>query len=1045
LAEAAETETLDGERKTVTALFADIKGSMELMEDLDPEKARAIIDPALKLMIDAVRRYDGYIVQSTGDGVFALFGAPAAHEDHPQRALYAALRMQEEMRRYSARLREVGNLPVEARVGVNIGEVVVRSIPTSDNHPEYTPIGHSTSLAARMQALAPTGSIAATGTTRKLCEGYFTFESLGPTVVKGVTGPVEVYEVTGLGQLRTRLQRAAARGLTKFVGRQREMEALKHAAELAQTGHGQIVAVMADPGIGKSRLFFEFKATSQSGWLALDALSVSHGKSSAYLPVIELLHAYFRIMPDDDALIRREKVAGKLAMLDRSLEREILPHLFALLGIVEGDDPLAHMDAQTRRRRTQDAVKRILLRESLNQPLMLIFEDLHSIDGETQAFLNLLVEGMANAPLLLLVNYRPEYSHRWNSKTYYAQLHIDPLGAESAEQMLFNLIGDSDELAPVRRLIIDKTEGNPLFMEEIFQTLIEDGSLQRNGNVRLVRPVEQLRLPPTVQGILAARIDRLQAEQKELLQTLAVIGMEFPFALVREVTQSPPDRLDHLLSDLQAGEFIYEQPSPGDIEYSFKHALTRDIAYNSLLSDRRKLLHERTAQALEALYYERCDDHLPELANHFDRSGNIPKAVEYLCRTGVRAGQRAAYSEALGHLKRGLTLLGQLPQDTDLAHSELNLQIAIAGVAQVAIGSATPEREAALIRARALCEQLGEGARLAEVLLGLSVLRNGRGQFAEAHKLAEEVIALAQRSTDPRILGAAHAVLGVAMFCTGRQAAASEHLEKSVHFFASLPISHLSQISLIQRAAESVLSLILALLGYPDAAMARHRAAITTARQRSDPYGLSMALLGSAWTQLRLRQAPAVAALAEEWLALTNEYGFGDHQRNAVFVHGWAMTMNGRTFEGIGEMRQVLAEPGGTFLRPSVSVAFAEVCAENGMVEEGLATVEQAMAQPQRDADAELHRVRGELLLLRVPRDQGQAEHSLREAIEIARGQAARFYELRATVSLARLLRDTNRRDEARTMLTGIYNWFTEGFDTADLKEAKALLDELSV
>jgi class 3 adenylate cyclase len=273
---------LDGERKTVTALFADIKGSMELMEDLDPEEARAIVDPALKLMIDAVHRYDGYLVQSTGDGIFALFGAPVAHEDHPQRAFYAALRMQDEMQRYSAKLRQAGQLPVETRVGLNTGEVVVRSIATSDGHAEYTPIGHSTSLAARMQALAPTGSIAATDATRKLCEGYFTFKSLGPTVVKGVSEPVEVFELTGIGPLRTRLERAASRGLTKFVGRQHEMDALKHAAEQAQAGQGQIVAVMADPGVGKSRLFFEFKATSQSGWMVVEAYSVSYKEWIAF-------------------------------------------------------------------------------------------------------------------------------------------------------------------------------------------------------------------------------------------------------------------------------------------------------------------------------------------------------------------------------------------------------------------------------------------------------------------------------------------------------------------------------------------------------------------------------------------------------------------------------------------------------------------------------------------------------------------------------------------------------------------------------------------
>jgi class 3 adenylate cyclase len=301
----------DGERKTVTALFADIKGSTELEQDLDPEQARAIVDPALKLMIDAVSRYDGYIVQSTGDGIFALFGAPVAHEDHPQRALYAALRVQEELRRYSAKLVADGGNPLQCRVGINTGEVVVRSIATGKGHAEYTPIGHTTNLASRMQAVAPVGSIAIAESTRKLCEGYFVLKSLGPTRVKGVVEPVNVYEVTGLGPLRTRLQRAAGRGLTKFVGRQREMEALKHALEQARAGHGQVVAAMAEPGVGKSRLFHEFKAVSQSGCMVLEAISVSHGRASAYLPVIDLLRSYFKIASDDDDRTRRERWLAK--------------------------------------------------------------------------------------------------------------------------------------------------------------------------------------------------------------------------------------------------------------------------------------------------------------------------------------------------------------------------------------------------------------------------------------------------------------------------------------------------------------------------------------------------------------------------------------------------------------------------------------------------------------------------------------------------------------------------------------------------------------
>ncbi len=588
-ADGAGSGAIDGERKTVTALFADIKGSTELMEDLDPEEARAIIDPALKLMIEAVRRYDGYVVQSTGDGIFALFVAPVAHEDHPQRALYAALRLQEELKRYSAKVVADGSTPIQGRVGINTGEVVVRSIQTGAGQVEYTPIGHTTNLASRMQTAAPVGSIAVSENTRKLCEGYFILKPLGPTRVKGVGEQVNVYEVTGLGPLRTRLQRAAGRGLTKFVGREREMDALKHAADQAKSGRGQIVAAMAEPGVGKSRLYFEFKAKNQSGWIVLETVSVSHGKASAYLPVLDLLHGYFKIASGDDERTRREKVAGRIAILDRSLE-DTLPYLFSLLGIVESNDPLAQMDGQLKKRRTLEAIKRILLRESLNQPLMVLFEDLHWIDEATQEFLNLLADSLGTAKLLLLVNYRPEYSHKWSSKTYYTQLRLDPLGKESAGEMLLALLGDGKDLIPLKQLIIDKTEGNPFFMEETVQVLFDEGALVRDGAAaKLTKPANALKIPPTVQGILAARIDRLPADAKELLQTLAVIGREFPISLIGAVVTKSDDELDRLLNDLQLGEFIYEQPAVANTEYIFKHALTQEVAYNSLLTERRKL------------------------------------------------------------------------------------------------------------------------------------------------------------------------------------------------------------------------------------------------------------------------------------------------------------------------------------------------------------------------------------------------------------------------------------------------------------------------
>jgi predicted ATPase/class 3 adenylate cyclase len=660
------------------------------MADLDPEEARAIVDPALRLMIDAVRRYDGYVVQSTGDGIFAIFGAPVAHEDHPQRALYSALRMQEELRRYSAKLVADGGNPVEARIGADTGEAVLRPISTGGAQVEYTPIGHTANLASRMQSVAPTGSIAISDNTRKPVEGFFALKPLGPTRVKGVSEPVEVYQVTGLGPLRTRLQRATGRGLTKFVGREREMEALGNAAERAKSGHGQIIAVMAEAGTGKSRLFFEFKAKNQSGWTVLEAFSVSHDKASAYLPAIDLLHGYFRIAPSDDARTRREKVNGKVLTLDRSLE-DALPYLFGLLEIVNGEDPLTQMDGQLKKRRTVDAIKRIFLRESLNQPLMVIFEDLQWIDDETQTLLNLLADSIANAKILLLVNYRPEYSHNWNRKTYYAQVRLDPLGRESAAELLTALIGGSAELEPLRHLIIERTEGNPFFIEETVQVLLDDGSLVReDATTRLTRPLKELKIAPTVRDILAARIDRLPPAAKDLLQTLAVIGREFRSSLIRSVAVPSNDELNRMLDHLQLGEFIYEQPALSETEYVFKHALTQEVAYRSLLMERRKELHGRIGAALERLYANSIDDHLNELAHHYGRGGNPAKAVKYLQLAGEQSARRSSPKEAIAYLHQALDRIKELDEN-ERDRAELAVQFAL-GSALTAESFGAPEK-----------------------------------------------------------------------------------------------------------------------------------------------------------------------------------------------------------------------------------------------------------------------------------------------------------------------------------------------------------------
>ena len=939
-------------------------------------------------MMDAVHRYEGYVAQSLGDGIFALFGAPIAHEDHPQRALYAALLMQEESRKRAEHLRREKGINVQLRVGINTGEVVLRSIRKDDLHTDYVPVGHSTNLASRMESLATPGSILVSEQTYKLTEGYFAFKPLGQAQVKGFAEPLNIYEVDGVGPLRTKLQLSVRRGLARFVGRQSELDHLHRAWEQAKAGHGQIAAVMGEPGVGKSRLFYELVGAYHHtplrlpGCLLLETFSVSHGKAYPYLPLIDLLKNYFQLTTHDDDRRRREKITGKVLTLDRGLE-DTLPYLFFLLGLAEPTSSLQQMDGQIRRQRILEAIKRLLLRESLNQPLIIIFEDLHWLDNETQAFLHLLSESVATARILLLVNYRPEYQHQWSGKTYFSQLRLDPLGREQAEEMLTALLGDAGarEVAPLRQFILDKTEGNPFFMEEIVQTLREQGILAPASGVgwvtthptpRIAR-LTDLRLPTTVQGVLAARMDRLPAEEKALLQTLAVIGREFAASLLRKVVTQPEHDLHRLLARLQAGEFVYEQAAFPEVEYIFKHALTQEVAYNSLLIERRKLLHERTAQAMEEVYRHRLEDHYSELAYHYSRSGNTQKAIDYLQLAGQQAVQRSANTEAITHFNIALELLTTLPDTPGRTQQELNLRV-IVGPALIATkGYAAPEVEKAYDRARELCLQVGETSRLFPVLWGLWAFYYTREELRKAHELAEQLFTLAQHAQDPAWLLEAHTALGATLHCLGEFVSAREHAEQTIALYDLQ--QHGAQAFLYGGTDPGMANLAQAawtlwMLGYPDQALRRSREAITLAQALSHPHSLAFALCFAAELHQFRREAQVAQERAEAAITLSTEQGLPFWLARGVFARGWALVEQGLGEEGITEIRQGLAAfwaTGANLWRSCHLALLAETYGKVGQTEEGLTAVAKALdwvhSNGNRSYEAELYRLKGTLTL----------------------------------------------------------------------------------
>jgi class 3 adenylate cyclase/tetratricopeptide (TPR) repeat protein len=732
---------LEGERKQVTVLFADVKGSMELLADRDPEEARSILDPVLQLMMDAVHRYEGTINQVMGDGIMALFGAPLAHEDHAVRACYAAIRMQENVKKYAEEARRSHAAVIKIRAGLNSGEVVVRAIG-SDLRMDYTAVGQTTHLAARMEQLADPGAIVITPDTLALVEGYVEVKSLGAVPVKGLADRIEIYELSCAGPARTRLQAATRRGLTRFVGRDGEIQQLRRVQQLAGTGRGQVAAIIGEAGVGKSRLVYEFTHSHRlESWLVLESSSVSYGKATSYLPVIDLIKAYFKIQDRDDYREIREKVIGKLLTLDESL-KSTLPALLALLDAPVDDASWQTLDPTQRRLRTLDAIKRLLLREAREQPLLLIFEDLHWIDGETQALLDNLVDALASSRILLLVDYRPQYEHRWSNRTYYSQMRIDALPAESAEELLDALVGDDPSLGPLKRLLVRR--GNPFFLEESVRALVETKALEGNrGRYRLTRPVQSLQVPPTVQVILASRIDRLSVDEKRLLQIASVIGKELSFELLQVVAELPDEVLRQGLANLQIGEFIYETQLFPDLVYTFKHALTQEVTYKSLPLEARRGHHGRIACALESSSLGRLDERSEILSHHYQQAGNDEKALEHLLRAARRATTRFTSTQALGYCAAVVDCLNRLPRTEERERQRVDVRLAEAEM--LWFRGRYEQALSGLQEAQAIAERLHDDERLGHVHFRSGWLLYDQLELERAFNHHQECLRLCER------------------------------------------------------------------------------------------------------------------------------------------------------------------------------------------------------------------------------------------------------------------------------------------------------------
>ena len=687
---------LEGERKQVTVLFADLKGSMELLADRDPEEARRLLDPVLERMMEAVHRYEGTVNQVMGDGIMALFGAPLAHEDHAVRACHAALRMQDSVTRYAEEIQRTLGVPIHIRVGLNSGEVVVRSIG-SDLRMDYTAIGQTTHLAARMEQMAMPGSILVTAATLRLAEGYVQVKPLGLVPVKGLAEPVEVHEVTGAAPVRTRLEAAAARGLTRFVGRAAEIAQLRLALEHAREGRGQVAAIVGEPGVGKSRLVWELtRRDPPAEWLVLEAGASSYGRATSYLPVSMLLRSYFKLGEPETYEDIGARISARLAALGES-PWPAAPALAALLGVPVENPQWDGLDPRQRRQYTLDAARRLILRESQIQPLLLILEDLHWIDAETQAWLDGLVDALPAARLLLLVTYRPEYQHAWGNRTNYTQLRVDPLPRKGAEDLLQALLGADSELASLRELLIERTEGNPFFLEESVRASWRPRPWWVSaGRIVSPRPSTRFRCRPRFRpswprGSTGSRswrsscCNRRRSSERTSRSTCFT-----PSPTRTRRTSADSSRI------CNPRNFSTRRASFPESEYTFKHALTQEVAYGGLLTDRRRAVHARIVEEIERLHGDRLAEQVERLAHHALRAERWDKALVFCRQAGAKAMARFALRDAGTHLERALTATRHLPETREAIEQAIDVRLelrnAIHPLGEVERGMALPAR-----------------------------------------------------------------------------------------------------------------------------------------------------------------------------------------------------------------------------------------------------------------------------------------------------------------------------------------------------------------
>ncbi|HXG21232.1 MAG TPA: adenylate/guanylate cyclase domain-containing protein [Methylomirabilota bacterium] len=1040
------TQTPDAaERRQLTVMFCDLVGSTALSGQLDPEELRQVVRNYHETCTEVIRRYDGHIAQHLGDGLLVYFGYPVAHEDDAVRAVRTGLEI---VRALQSRARQQavnaplphgrGSNTLHVRIGIHTGLVVIGEMGSSEKR-EILALGETPNIAARIQGAANRDEVLISAATYRLVEGFFTCEERGQPELKGVTTPLTLYRVVQESEIHSRFEIVARKGLTPLVGREHEFGLLRERWERVKDGAGQVVLLSGEPGIGKSRLVEGLKETvEQEGVRCLELRCSPYHQNSALYPVIEHLQRILQFRPEDtaDEKLQKLEVGARRAV---PLQAETIPLLAALLSLPYPDRyPPLHLNSQKQKEKTLQALVAWLCAEAKHHAVIYAWEDLHWADPSTLELLTLLLAQAPTTRLLAVCTYRPEFTPPWGAHSYLSQLTLSRLGRGHVETMVENVAGGKALPKEIIHQIVSKTDGVPLFVEELTKSVVEAGG---DAGARRTAPLP-LGIPSTLQDTLMARLDRLGVA-KEIAQLGATLGREFDYVLLQSVSPLNEKALQRGLQRLVEAELVYQSGIPPQARYLFKHALVQDTAYQSLLKSRRQQLHQQVARALEEQFSATVETQPELVAHHYTEAGLIEQALPYWQRAGERAIVRSAYVEAIVHLTKAVELLKTLPASPTRVQHELTLQLALSDAQIPVKGYTAPEVEQTVLRARELCQYLGETPQLVPMLYRLWLFYRNRAELQTARELAEQMLRLARSIQDRYFLSLAHSAFGPTLHALGELTSARTHLEQTIALYdAQQHPRHTTGTADPRVNCLSYVSWTLWTLGYPDQALQRSEEALFLAGGLAHPFSRAYALWMAAWVHLFRREGQLARERAEAVITLSTEQGFPYGLAVGTLAQDLALVEQGQGKEEITQIRH------GLF--PFAIALLAEAYGKVGRREEGLIMLAQALTLVGKTGEhwyeAEMYRLKGELLRAQEgPKEKTEeVKKCFLQALAVARHQQAKSLELRAATSLARLWQQQGKRDEAHKVLAEVYNWFTEGFDTKDLQEAKALLEELS-